>query len=59
MRMRQLGKGQSVLFLIPEEIQTKIMQLQSLSSSDAIEVADVLAWAMHETCADLRKSMPL
>jgi hypothetical protein len=59
MRMRQLGKGQSVLFLVPEEIATKIYQITSGDFDEPITVPDVLVWSCHETWADLRKSMPL
>lgn len=49
MRMRKPGKGQSVVFCIPEEIQTK---------ADTW-VPDVIVWAMKETCTNLSRSMPL
>ncbi|PSN72933.1 hypothetical protein BS50DRAFT_616434 [Corynespora cassiicola Philippines] len=59
MRMRKLGKGQSVVFCIPEEIQTKIRDCTSKSANDNIEVSDVLTWAITETWIDTRRSMPL
>ncbi|KAF2706566.1 hypothetical protein K504DRAFT_492980 [Pleomassaria siparia CBS 279.74] len=59
MRMRQLGKGQSVSFLVSEEIKTKIRERIRKSHDAPIEVLDVLAWAISETWADLRRSMPL
>lgn len=70
MRMRKLGKGQSVLFCVPEEIQIRIReccrqsghrtsQLQGGCDSDDITVLDVLLWSINETHQDLRKSMPL
>ena len=59
MRMRQLGKGQSVIFCIPEEIQTKILGSTSKTHSTEIEVSDVLIWAITETWADMRRSIPL
>jgi hypothetical protein len=57
--MRKLGNGQSIIFCISEEIKTKIVEQASKSQSDEIEVTDVLAWAVSETWADLRRSMPL
>lgn len=57
--MRKLGKGQSVVFCIPEEIKTKIHERISKPHHASIEVADVLAWTISETWADLRRSMPL
>lgn len=59
MRMRKLGKGQSVVFCVPEEIKTKILQCTSKQRDDKIEIIDVLIWAISETCADLQRSMPL
>jgi len=59
MRMRKLGKGQTVVFCIPEEIQTKILDTTSKDGAAAIEVEDVLRWAIAETYADIRRNMPL
>jgi hypothetical protein len=61
MRMRKLGKGQSVVFFVPREIEQKICLLrgQEHSPSANITVSDVLCWAMMETCADLRRAEPL
>ncbi|KAF2007622.1 hypothetical protein P154DRAFT_593169 [Amniculicola lignicola CBS 123094] len=57
MRMRKLGKGQSVVFCIPEEIQTKIYERNPKLQNAKIDVAHVLTWAISETWADLRRSM--
>jgi hypothetical protein len=61
MRMRKLGRGQSVVFLIPREIEQKIRVLRGQDSSSLadITVADVICWAITETCAGLRKALPL
>lgn len=59
MRMRKLGKGQSVVFCIPEEIQVKIMECTSKAAPTDINVSDVLAWAVKETCEDLSRCIPL
>ncbi|PON24166.1 hypothetical protein TGAM01_v206854 [Trichoderma gamsii] len=59
MRMRKLGQGQSVVFCVPEEIQTKICSATGLSGSNKICVMDVLHWAIFETYADTRRNMPL
>ncbi|CAK7212634.1 hypothetical protein SCUCBS95973_001530 [Sporothrix curviconia] len=60
MRMRKLGQGQSVVFCVPSEIHDKIRAVRgTASTSDAIAVADVLAWAIHETQQELHKYMPL
>jgi hypothetical protein len=59
MRMRKLGKGQSVVFCVSEEIKTKIEECTSKQLGSKIEVTDVLSWAISETLADLRRSLPL
>ncbi|PGG97603.1 hypothetical protein GX51_07235 [Blastomyces parvus] len=58
MRMRRLGEGQSVVFCIPEEIQTKILA-HTKSAKVQIDVSDVLSWAISQTCIDMRRSIPL
>lgn len=65
MRMRKLGKGQTVIFCISQEIQAKIMEDKelrgrkaALRSSD-IKVRDVILWSISETHMELRRSMPL
>ena len=58
--MRKLGKGQSVVFCVPEEIETKILAARtSKPHKSGIDVPDVLGWAIAETCVILRRSMPL
>ncbi|KAF5635112.1 uncharacterized protein FTJAE_6495 [Fusarium tjaetaba] len=61
MRMRKLGKGQTVEFCIPWEIEQKIAHLKGKGASgrEAISVSDVLFWAITETCLDLKRAMPL
>ncbi|RMZ68305.1 very large low complexity [Pyrenophora seminiperda CCB06] len=59
MRMRKLGKGQSIIFCIPEEIQTQVLERTAKERSTEIDVSDVLTWAITETWADMRRSIPL
>ncbi|PHH79060.1 hypothetical protein CDD80_5691 [Ophiocordyceps camponoti-rufipedis] len=61
MRMRRLGKGHSVVFCIPWEIEGKIRKHKSQDSSQqsAITVSDVLCWSIRETFVDLRRTVPL
>ncbi|KAF2149714.1 hypothetical protein K461DRAFT_329009 [Myriangium duriaei CBS 260.36] len=58
MRIRELGRGQSVVFCVPEEIQMKILQ-DTERVNTSIQVIDILAWAIHETSLDLHRSIPL
>lgn len=59
MRMRKLGKGQSVVFLVPPEISTKIRERTAKPFNRQIEVVDVLCWSIGETWLDISRSMPL
>ncbi|EXK77013.1 hypothetical protein FOQG_18262 [Fusarium oxysporum f. sp. raphani 54005] len=61
MRMRKLGKGQSVEFYVPWEIEQKIIRLkpQEKAARREIAISDVLSWVITETCLDLRKAIPL
>ena len=59
MRMRRLGNGQSVVFCVPKDIETKILEQTSIEVGSTVKVADVLGWAVSETCADLKRSIPL
>jgi len=60
MRMRQLGKGHSVMFFAPGEVDSRIRSLipGGTASGNRIRVLDILRWAMHETCQDIRHHLP-
>ena len=57
--MRKLGKGQSLVFCIPDEIRAKILQLKGTTDISSIGALDVLCWSISETFVDHRRSMPL
>jgi hypothetical protein len=57
--MRKLGVGQSVAFIVPEEISTKVRERTKKPSHVPIKVSDVLCWSITETWQDLKRSMPL
>ncbi len=59
MRMRKLGKGQSVMFCGPMEVERKILHCCGKTRCDTIEVVDVLQWSISETCINTRKCIPL
>ena len=60
MRMRQLGKGQSVIFFAPGEVDRRIRGLipKGQASENGVRVSDILRWAMHETCWDILHHLP-
>lgn len=59
MRMRKLGKGQTVVFCISQEIQAKIVERTAVTRSSDITVAEVVLWSISETHVEIRRSMPL
>ncbi|KAI9742144.1 MAG: hypothetical protein M1818_004044 [Claussenomyces sp. TS43310] len=60
MRMRKLGKGQSVVLCGSMEIQRKILRCCGKSGAGVrIEVADVLRWCTAGTCTFSKKSINL
>ncbi|KAH7012087.1 uncharacterized protein B0I36DRAFT_369914 [Microdochium trichocladiopsis] len=60
MRMRELGRGQSVVFCVPEEIHRKINQLMGRNNvAQQVSVSDVLAWSISETWHDARRNVAL
>jgi hypothetical protein len=59
MRMRKLGQGQTVVFCVPQEIQSKIVEVRPGDKKAVITVTDVLLWSMSETRSETRRSMPL
>ncbi|KAG1773378.1 hypothetical protein EV702DRAFT_577072 [Suillus placidus] len=54
MRMRKLGNGQSVVFFAPTEVDRSIRSATQKADTDDIDVADILHWAMLETCLDIQ-----
>ncbi len=60
MRMRQLGKGQSMMFFAPGEVDRRIRGLipRNQESEKGVHVIDILRWAMHETCWDIAHHLP-
>ncbi|KAJ6788015.1 hypothetical protein PWT90_01127 [Aphanocladium album] len=59
MRMRKLGQGQSVVFCVSREMQSRISMITKKPLDSDVGVDDVLMWAISETHADLTRLMPL
>jgi len=57
--MRKLGRGQSLVFYVPDEIRQKISKLQNIPQGRPIEALDVLMWSISETWDEFHKSIPL
>jgi hypothetical protein len=56
--MRKLGHGHSVMFFAPLEVDRRIRSVASKGPSDVIDTADILQWAIRETCDDIQRRMP-
>jgi hypothetical protein len=54
MRMRKLGNGHSVMFFAPTEVDRGIRSAAQKADTDDVNVADILHWAMLETCLDIQ-----
>ncbi len=57
--MRKLGHGQSVIFCVSKEMQSRICMATGKPQDSDVGVDDVLMWAISETHTDLRRLMPL
>ncbi|KAL0058901.1 hypothetical protein AAF712_014383 [Marasmius tenuissimus] len=58
MRMRKLGRGQSVMFMAPPEIDVAIRKHAHKTSGEEVDSRDVVRWAMLETCAEIKHHIP-
>ena len=60
MRMRQLGKGHSVMFFAPGEVDRRIRGLipDVIAPGTPVRVLDVIRWAIYETCEEIRRYLP-
>ena len=58
MRMRQLGRGQSVLFVLTPEVLRSITNLLGKELDD-IDSADILRWSLEQTCLWTERCQPL
>lgn len=56
MRMRKLGKGQSVVFCVPDEINQKISSAFHLGNN-ILQVDHILEWSIMDTFKDLHRGI--
>lgn len=59
MSVKKLSDGHSVVFIVPEEIETNIPEATAKAQDRLLTAADVLGWIIQGTWTDLRRSMPL
>ncbi|KAF3929730.1 hypothetical protein AA313_de0209692 [Arthrobotrys entomopaga] len=59
MRMRKLGKGQSLAFIVPADILAQIQRNAGKSVQEAIDVSDICLWTMLESCRQIGHGFPI
>ncbi|KAK4153473.1 hypothetical protein C8A00DRAFT_33763 [Chaetomidium leptoderma] len=59
MRMRKLGQGQSVSFIVSPEMQKRIRSIRNITDGRPLAVPDVLAWAISEAWDEAVRAVPL
>ena len=59
MRMRKLGQGQSVTFIVSPEMQKRIRSIRNITDGRPLAVRDVIAWAISEAWDEATRSVPL
>ncbi|KAG8952386.1 hypothetical protein FRC03_012169, partial [Tulasnella sp. 419] len=52
MRMRKLGRGHSVMFFAPCEVDRRVRLAAKLHDDSPVEVKDILLWTMLESCLE-------
>ncbi len=57
--MRKLGKGQTVMFCLNDEIAHKVRMSSQKPEGQKLTVSDILLWSMRETFDITRRAMPL
>ena len=59
MRVRKLGRGQSIVFCAPIDVENKILEIAAKRLTRSIEVSDVLYWSIKQSCDSMRNLAPL
>ncbi|KAB5581227.1 hypothetical protein GE09DRAFT_1256561 [Coniochaeta sp. 2T2.1] len=59
MRVRKLGQGQSVTFIVSPEMRKRIRVIRNTTNGRALTVRDVLAWAISKSWDEAARSVPL
>lgn len=59
MRLRQLGHGQSVTFIIPQDVAANIREVGRIGLDVTIKVTDILFWSVKNTWAEIQSNVNL
>ncbi|KAG8924836.1 hypothetical protein FRC02_010155 [Tulasnella sp. 418] len=58
MRMRKLGRGQTVMFVAPPEVDHSIRVAAGVEQNDPITTKDIVLWTMFESCLEVLQRIP-
>ncbi|KAI0076422.1 hypothetical protein K474DRAFT_1755904 [Panus rudis PR-1116 ss-1] len=58
MRMRLLGRGHSVMFFAPPEIDRSIRAIGRVLPARSIEAKHIIDWSIHESIEDIKRNVP-
>ncbi|KAL8995723.1 MAG: hypothetical protein Q9188_006743 [Gyalolechia gomerana] len=56
MRLRQLGQGQSLMFISPPEVHQEIMKNSQTTELNGLHV---IGWALEQSCLQIERNQPL
>ena len=57
--MRKLGRGHSVMFFAPPEVDQSICAVVAKTDPNtSVTAVDILCWAIHETCLEIQQRAP-
>ncbi|KAF8861162.1 hypothetical protein BDZ45DRAFT_671975 [Acephala macrosclerotiorum] len=59
MRMRRLGRGQSIVFFVPNEIRQKIAALCNIPAGRQVRKVDLLSWSIQQTWEESLRNVRL
>ena len=59
MRMRKLGHGQSVIFMVPPDVEQSIQESRIKGEIGNLCVSEILTWTIQQTLSTVRRLAPL
>ncbi|KJK78542.1 hypothetical protein H634G_06240 [Metarhizium anisopliae BRIP 53293] len=59
MRMRLLGDGQSVIYCVPNDIQSQIKASANRSTKQPLSIEDIIYWSIQQTAIETGQLLPV
>ncbi|KAL8657317.1 MAG: hypothetical protein Q9226_002033 [Calogaya cf. arnoldii] len=59
MRLRQLGQGQSLMYVASPEVHHNIVETTSASPTGELTGRNVIEWALEQSCLQIERNQPL